>query len=486
MRTDYDYIALVDYLRSYDSEEEWFEFKVDNINPERIGEYISALSNSALLSDHPFGYLIWGIDDSTHEVVGTSFNPGIAKKGNLELLNWLALQIVPRIVIDFIELDGWNGKHVVVLEIPAASSAPVRFHGTEYIRVGSNIQELSKYPEYERELWRRFDRFPAEMRIAKSGLRVGNLNEFLVFDAYFIMQDLPMPLSIEGMVDRFIEEKFIIKADNGTYSITVLGALLFARNLLDFPSIASKAIRVISYSRDSRIEALSDVTAKEGYAISFDQICNRIYDIIRVPEVIRGGRREEPMLFPAVSIRELVGNLLIHQDLSIAGSGPLVELFPSRIEGSNPGALLVPRDRIIDAPPRVRNEALAAFLRRIRICEERGSGFDRMEEGMASMHLPSPLVESGFDFTRVKLLRYDDFSSWMNEDRIRTCYISTCLKYIESVPVSNAILRERFGIDEKNSAVVSRIVKEAIDDNRIKLLDASTGPKSRRYVPYWA
>ena len=486
MQDGYDYIALVDYLRSYSQEEPWFEFKKGNSNPERIGEYVSALSNAAALSGHPFGYIVWGIDDQTHDVVGTDFHPKTAKKGNLELLNWLAIATSPRIRLDFIELQGWDGKHVALLEIPAASSAPVRFQGTEYIRVGSNVQELSRYPEYERELWHSFDRMPPEMRVVKSGLHDTDIQELLILDAYFIQQNLPVPSSLEGKLERFSDEGFIAISDNGTYSITALGALLFARNLREFPMVASKAIRVILYRNGSRIEAVNDITAYEGYAVSFSPVCNRIYDMVREPEIIRSERREEPMRFPAVAIRELLGNLLIHQDLSVSGSGPLVEVFASRIEGSNPGSLLVPKDRIIDAPPRVRNEALAAFLRRIHICEERGSGFDRMEEGMASMVLPSPLVDTGPDYTRIKLFSYPDFSSWTKDDRIRTCYMTTCLRYIESIPVSNAMLRDRFGIPEKNSAVVSRIVKEAIAENRIRILDESAGAKARRYIPYWA
>ena len=78
MQDGYDYIALVDYLRSYSQEEPWFEFKKGNSNPERIGEYVSALSNAAALSGHPFGYIVWGIDDQTHDVVGTDFHPKTA------------------------------------------------------------------------------------------------------------------------------------------------------------------------------------------------------------------------------------------------------------------------------------------------------------------------------------------------------------------------------------------------------------------------
>ena len=90
MRTDYDYSALLSILRSYSAEEDWFEFKVNNSDPQRIGEYISALSNSAALGNHPYAYLVWGVDDATHKVVGTAFKPFEAKKGDQDLSVWLA------------------------------------------------------------------------------------------------------------------------------------------------------------------------------------------------------------------------------------------------------------------------------------------------------------------------------------------------------------------------------------------------------------
>ncbi len=485
MRNSIDYQALVNLLRSYDTEESWFEFKVDNTNPERIGEYVSALSNSAAVSDHSFGYLIWGIDDSSHEIVGTHFRPRTAKKGNQDLLNWLMTSISPRISLDFTEIT-MNERNVVILEIPAAISEPVRFADTEYIRVGSNMQRLSKYPEIERALWKRFDELPAEMHIVRSGVPVSDLSSLLALDEYFLIQNLPVPSSLESIAARFVEERFLVAEDDGRYSITALGALLFARNLLQFPMLASKALRIILYKGNGRLTAVNDVTVVEGYAISFESSFNRVNDMLKQAEIIGSALREDVRLLPPASVREVMGNILIHQDLSIRGAGPLVEIFENRLEGSNPGSLLVPRDRIIDSAPRARNEALAAFLRRLHICEERGSGFDRIEEGMALMNLPSPLVETGADFTRIKLLSPCDFSMWSLEDRLRTCYMFTCLLYIEGVPVTNSELRARFGISESNSAVISRIIRKAVEDGLIRIHDESVGVRARRYDPYWA
>ena len=486
MQKAFNYQALVNLLRSYRQEEDWFEFKLNKVVPEMLGKYVSALSNSAAISQHPYGYLIWGIDDSTHEVKRTSFRPEAEKKGNMDLLNWLILNISPRLNIDFIDTEMETGEHVVIMEVPAAISEPVRFMKDEYIRIGSHVQPLSKYPDYERILWKRFEHVPAEMHIVQSGVDFAALNKFLVLEQYFVLQGLPIPSGINGQVEKFLEEGFLEQQDDGAYGITALGALLFARDLRQFHFLASKALRIIMYKGTGRINAVNDITVSEGYAISFEKTCSLVYEFLKRPETIDGGLRKENFLFPTASVRELIGNILIHQDLSAMGAGPMVEIFDNRVEGSNPGTLLVPADRVIDAPPRARNEALAAFLRRLHICEERGSGFDRMEEGLESVMQPSPLVETGLDFTRIKLFWYPSFKEWTSSDKIRTCYFTVCLKYIESIPVSNSVLRSRFGIKQSNSALVSRIANDTIQSGLIRIQDVSVGTKARRYEPYWA
>jgi predicted HTH transcriptional regulator len=60
-------------------ETEWVEFKHNNDKPDEIGEYISALANSAALHGKENGYLVWGIEDGTHRVLGTSVKTGLIK-----------------------------------------------------------------------------------------------------------------------------------------------------------------------------------------------------------------------------------------------------------------------------------------------------------------------------------------------------------------------------------------------------------------------
>lgn len=485
MQIGYDYKALVDVLRCYDSEEDWFEFKTSNSDPEMIGRSVSALSNSSALCEHQYGYLIWGIDDKTHDIVGTSFNPKTAKKGNQEILSWLYSQCKPGINLDFINLE-IDGRWVVILEIPAAQREPQRFSDKEYIRIGSTTRELRNYPEKERLLWKRFDSMPYEMSLVRDDLQAGEISYLLDLDHYFLVQNLPLPSSLDEKLKKFISEKFLVKNDNGTYSITVLGALLFARDLRVFPSLALKGIRIILYKGKGKLDAINDIIISSGYAISFMEAMETISNLLKRGEVIDGALRKDIDSFPIVAVREVLANTLIHQDLVDRGAGPMIEIFENRVEGSNPGMLLVPKDRIIDAPPRARNEALASFLRRIRIVEERGSGFDRIEEAMETFKQPSPVIETDETFTRVKLYHYDSFKDWRKEDRLWTVYLSSCLKYIEGDYLTNSDLRKRFCVGAENSASVSRALKEAVDAGRIKINDASVGLRLRKYVPYWA
>tara|TARA_R110002124_G_scaffold281572_2_gene456027 strand:- start:3438 stop:3602 length:165 start_codon:yes stop_codon:yes gene_type:complete len=52
--------------------------------------------------------------------------------------------------------------------------------------------------------------------------------------------------------------------------------------------------------------------------------------------------------------------------------------------------------------------------------------------------------------------------------------------------MTNTSLRERFGIETQNAAVVSRIIKDTIESNLVSIEDESVGSKSRKYIPSWA
>ncbi len=90
-------------LLALPTEAEWVEFKHNNDTPDEIGAYISALSNSAALHGREAGYLVWGIEDGTHDVVGTTARPRQQRIGNEEMENWLAHQLEPRVDFRFYE-----------------------------------------------------------------------------------------------------------------------------------------------------------------------------------------------------------------------------------------------------------------------------------------------------------------------------------------------------------------------------------------------
>ena len=113
-------------------------------------------------------------------------------------------------------------------------------------------------------------------------------------------------------------------------------------------------------------------------------------------------------MFPELAVRELVANALIHQDLLITGAGPMIEIFDDRIEITNPGEPLISTDRFVDSPPRSRNESLASLMRRFRICEERGSGIDKILFQIEYYQLPAPLFEAPHGFTRCVLFAHKD------------------------------------------------------------------------------
>jgi predicted HTH transcriptional regulator len=127
---DYD-AGLVRELCKLPRETEWAEFKRNKAEPQQISEYISALANSAALAGKNAGYLLWGVDDDTHDIVGTSFAPASTKIGNEELESWLLRLLSPKLAFRFADVS-IEGKRVVLLEVPRAASAPVQFQGSEF------------------------------------------------------------------------------------------------------------------------------------------------------------------------------------------------------------------------------------------------------------------------------------------------------------------------------------------------------------------
>ena len=195
-------------------------------------------------------------------------------------------------------------------------------------------------------------------------------------------------------------------------------------------------------------------------------------------------------MFPEKAIRELVANALIHQDFSVTGAGPTVEIFSQRMEITNPGEPLVDTQRFIDTPPKSRNEGLAAMMRRVKICEEAGTGIDRVIEAVEAFQLPPPNFEAITTtqpgFTKATLFAYRKLADMDSQERIRACFQHACLCLASGTRMTNTSLRQRFGIEEKNSAKASRLIREALGANVIKLHDPDVRDRDRSYLPFRA
>lgn len=478
-------VGLVRELCNLPHETEWIEFKVNHRKPQTIGQYISALSNAAALHDKVHAYILWGIENKKHSVVGTKFSPSIAKKGNEPLETWLLGLLRPRVDFRFHEVMV-DGKRVVIMEIDPASQHPVAFDGDEFIRVGSTRRRLKECPEKERALWRVFDRVSFEDGIAAERVCGEDVLKKLDCPAYFDLLEIPLPDGRDAILHALQGDRLIAPGEAGGFDITNMGAILFARNLPDFPNLKRKAMRVIQYRGNGRIETLREQEGVRGYAVGFKGIIDYIMALVPTNEVIQQALRRTVPMFPDLAIRELVANALIHQDFLVTGAGPMVEIFDDRIEITNPGEPLVDTQRFLDASPRSRNEALASLMRRVRICEERGSGIDKVVREIESYHLPAPLFEVPPDSTRAVLFAHKTLADMDGEERIRACYLHACLKYVMRDYLTNASLRERFGIEENNKAIASRRIREAMDAEMIKPFDENASRRMMKYVPFWA
>ncbi|MBQ9687436.1 MAG: putative DNA binding domain-containing protein [Oscillospiraceae bacterium] len=476
---------LVNELRKLPTEPPWVEFKHDNYDPNMIGCDISALANSAALHEKSCAYMIWGIDDKTHDIVGTNYNLQTLKKGNQEIENWLRFLLSKNADFEFHAVSMENVT-VGVLIIYRATNQTVLFEKVDYIRIGSYTKKLNEYPQIQAQLWDRLRNSSFEERSARHDLELSGALRLLDYSAYFDLLEIPVPTDIAGIEHYMAEEGILIKQDNGLYSITNLGAILFAKRLSDFSRISRKAVRVVQYRGNSRLDMLKEDVINTGYAVGFTGLIKFIEALIPTQEYITPALRETRTAYPLVAIREAVANALIHQDFSVMGTSPVIEIFDNRIEITNSGTPLVDIRRIIDNPPKSRNEKLAALMRRLRMCEELGTGWDRIVITCELFRLPAPKIELYEDSTRVTLFSEMPFSNISMEDKLWACYLHACVKQVEGEQLTNSSLRERFGLKESSSGSVSRLIKEAVTLNFIKPLDPTTAPRYMKYIPIWA
>ncbi len=478
---------LVRELAKHEKETPWVEFKENKADPEEIAERICGLANSAALHKRQYGYMVWGIKDDDHELVGTSFKPWAAKKGNEDLVNWLRRTLSDNADFEFGECT-IGGSRFVILTVGRASMQPVKHNNVAYIRDGSVTKPLNKVPQLESALWKELNRTDDELLPAKINQSADDVRQLIDIEGYIRLTNAPIGASENYILGELCKDRVLIKQDDGFFTITTMGALLFCRSLDDFPNLVRRALRLVRYDGTTSSKIIRDTMELRGYAIAFDETVRLVDLLLPSREVIVEGVRHLERHYSDVAFRELLVNALVHQDLTVTGKNVAIEIFDDRVEISNPGTMMVDADRIIDTEPVSRNEAMAFLMRKIGLCEELGSGWDRAVESCEDYCLPVPTIKQSGYGTRVIMQGYAPFTDMTSEERVWNCYMHACIMFVNRKHLTNSTLRARFGLENtsSNTVMVSRVIKAAVGEGLIKPMKEDAAPRNMRYVPFWA
>jgi ATP-dependent DNA helicase RecG len=321
---------------------------------------------------------------------------------------------------------------------------------------------------------------------AKSDLTDDDIFDLLDVTSYFRLMKYPHFRDQFTAISRLLDDRIIDRVSSDKYMLRRIGALLLAYKLSEFQELQRKAPRVVVYTGKSKFDTKLTQVGAFGYAVGFQGLISFIMNQIPQNEVIEDALRKEAKLVPDMAIRELVANAIIHQDFSQTGVSIAVEIYSNRIDISNPGKPIVPPERFIDGY-KSRNERLADFLRRMGICEEKGSGIDKVV-GIAEVYqLPAPSFAFDDVRTLVTIFGPKKVEDMDRADRVRACYQHCVLKFVMDERMTNQSLRARFHLPESKSAIVSQAIAATVEDGLVKL-DEKVGTSRRfaRYVPFWA
>lgn len=465
-------IPEIDALLTVRSEDEHLEFKAatKNFNFEELVDYCAALANEG------GGRILLGITDKRpRRVVGTkAFEvPERTVAGLHERLH---------LKVTFDEVTHPAGR-VLVFHVPSRPvGQPVHYKGRYLMRAGEELVPMT--PDQLKKIMAEGEPDWA-LKLAMTGCDGDQVVQLLDTQSYFDLLHLPYPATREAVLERFASERMIERTGAG-WAITNLGAVLFAKRLDSFDRLARKAPRVIVYEGTNKLKTKQDKPGTKGYAVGFQGLVEFISGLVPSNEVIEQALRREVKMFPEVAVRELVANALIHQDFTESGTSVMVEIYDDRMEISNPGKPFISPDRFIDEY-QSRNERLADLMRRLGICEEKGSGVDKVIQAAEAFQLPAPDFRVGEKRTSVVLYGHQDVEEMDRNDRIRASYQHCCLRYVMNEKMTNQSLRERFKLPENKVATVSQIIAATVDAGKIKVADpAQTSTRYRNYVPYWA
>lgn len=394
-------LSTLEQLCSLPREAATVEFKSNWDLPDDIGGYLSALANAAVLERHDRAWLVWGVDNTTHTVKGTTFNPFATKgEGNQSLVMWLTQKISPRPDFEFHAVDHPAGP-VVMLEIRRPRTAPLAFKGIRYIRIDSHKTKLSEHPDKEARLWN----------------ELGGAEDWtgqIVPDAS--LDDLD-PEAIVFARAKFTEYLIKSEPDESRHAKIHADAIAW-----DVPTLLNKAhitkqgrvtrSALLLLGRDEASHFLSSADVKFSWILrdndnrtaggqhfgmplllSSQSLFGRIRNV-QVEYMPDGKLFPVPVSqYDSWVIREALHNCVAHQDYRLGGKINVVE-HPDRLVFTNLGAFIPPSVEWMlehqSPPEHYRNQWLIDGMIRLRMIDQLGSGIRRMFETQRERFFPLP------------------------------------------------------------------------------------------------
>lgn len=396
------YQNLVLSLTQQPSEQEWLEFKHNFHSPEEVGKRISALANGACLSGKKFGYLVFGVEDGTHNIVGTSFSPKIKKaKGNEDLEHWLVSRLSPKIHFTIHELQ-IDGKAVVLFEIPAAKNTPVSFLHEPYIRIGSFTKLLKQYPDQSRKLWQnRADDWSAEI-CHKATLEDLDPKAIAVARQVFAEKNKRLAEDIKGWDDiTFLNKaKITIRGQITNSAIILLGYY----ESTYFLSPAQAHITWILKGTDGIEKDYQHF--EPPFLLALDEVYNKIRNLNYRYMPAGTLFPEEVQQYDPYIIREALSNAIGHQDYQLGGRITVVEKEDSTLIFQNSGEFIpktIENVLLQDAPEvSYRNPFLVNAMVSLNMMDTIGSGIKTMYQIQYKRFFPLPDYDLSDNRVRVK------------------------------------------------------------------------------------
>lgn len=475
----------VQELIAYPTEANWFEFKENWYEPNGIGEYISSLSNAAALEGQENGYLVWGINNDTHEITGTTFDFRTDVK-NEPLEHFLARQVMPDNNFYFKEIT-LDSKRVIVMVVPAASKIPTSFDGNRYLRIGSSKVNLNKYPERESHLF----------YILRVGLPTmcNTESEYqeLTFDKLFVYY------ASKGLTlnRRNFKKNLGLLTENGKYN-------LLAQLISDDSHIP---IRFAIFHGTDKASTMYSVREFGNTCLLFslDKVLE-YGEVLNVPQADERGRkveRKEVPLFNQDAYREAIINAFVHNQW-ITGNAPMITVFSDRIEILSRGTI-PPRQTIEgfyagESIPV--NQKLSDMFLQLHISERTGRGVPKITEvyGKETYEFRENSIVVSIPFTRVQEeeMTHDGMKKTLDEskmthDEVKMTHDNAKMTHDEQQGEEERILEfcitprtileimEALGLKERKSA--RRHIKPLVERGRLAMtLPDKPKSKNQKYI----